>query len=58
MLDKLNDIADSIEGRNQSSMGEKLANCVRGGVAFHHAGLTHSQRKLLNNHSKMEIYFV
>ena len=52
MLDKLNDIADSIEGRNQSSMGEKLANCVRGGVAFHHAGLTHSQRKIIEQSFK------
>jgi len=46
-LSKLNQIADSIEGGRQSAMGEKLVKCIRGGTAFHHAGLTHSQRKVV-----------
>ncbi|MDB2348516.1 DEAD/DEAH box helicase, partial [Candidatus Poseidoniales archaeon] len=44
-LIELEQIADSLEGRTQTSMGETLALCVRGGVAFHHAGLTHRQRQ-------------
>ena len=28
-------------------MGEKLVQCIRGGTAFHHAGLTHNQRKVV-----------
>ena len=46
-LIELNQIADSLEGRTQTSMGETLALCVRGGVAFHHAGLTHRQRQVI-----------
>ena len=48
-LIKLEKIADSIEGRTQTSMGEILANCIRGGVAFHHAGLTHRQRQTIES---------
>ena len=46
-LTELGQIADSLEGRTQTSMGETLAQCVRGGVAFHHAGLTHRQRQVI-----------
>ena len=28
-------------------MGEKLVQCILGGTAFHHAGLTHNQRKVV-----------
>ena len=45
-LDKL---AESLEGRTQTSMGELLAQCLRGGVAFHHAGLTHRQRQTIES---------
>ena len=48
-LIKLEKIADSLEGRTQTSMGEILANCIRGGVAFHHAGLTHRQRQTIES---------
>lgn len=46
-LVELEQLAESLEGRNQTSMGELLAHCVRGGVAFHHAGLTHKQRQTI-----------
>lgn len=46
---RLNDVASSIEGGSQSAMGEKLVQCIRGGTAFHHAGLTHNQRKVVEN---------
>ena len=46
-ITKLSDIASSIEGGRQSAMGEKLVQCIRGGTAFHHAGLTHNQRKVV-----------
>ena len=46
-LAKLNEIASSIDGGRQSAMGEKLVQCIRGGTAFHHAGLTHNQRKVV-----------
>jgi len=48
-INKLNGIASSIEGGRQSAMGEKLVQCIRGGTAFHHAGLTHNQRKVVEN---------
>ena len=46
---RLNQVASSIEGGRQSAMGEKLVQCIRGGTAFHHAGLTHNQRKVVEN---------
>lgn len=46
-LSKLDKVASSIEGARQSAMGEKLVQCIRGGTAFHHAGLTHNQRKVV-----------
>lgn len=42
---RLGIFADSLEGRQQTAMAERLATAIRGGVAFHHAGLTHGQRK-------------
>ncbi len=48
-LIELEKLAESLEGRTQTSMGELLAHCVRGGVAFHHAGLTHKQRQAIES---------
>ena len=48
-LNELSKFAESLEGRSQTSMGEKLHECIKGGVAFHHAGLTHSQRKSIES---------
>ena len=40
-------VANSIEGNRQSAMADKLVECLKGGTAFHHAGLTHKQRKII-----------
>ena len=44
-LSKLQQLVTKLSRSTQSSMGEKLCEAISGGVAFHHAGLTHSQRK-------------
>ena len=41
----LQELAQSLTGRSQSNLAEQLAACLSGGVGFHHAGLTHAQRK-------------
>ena len=46
-LKRLEDLANSLEGRSQTAMAERLSESIRGGVAFHHAGLTHGQRKAI-----------
>ena len=46
-LQRLETFASSLEGRSQTAMAERLAESIRGGVAFHHAGLTHGQRKAI-----------
>ena len=46
-LKRLDDFANGLEGRQQTAMAERLATAIRGGVAFHHAGLTHGQRKAI-----------
>ena len=43
-LERLTVLASSLEGADQTTLGETLRTCVSGGVAFHHAGLTHAQR--------------
>jgi len=43
---KLNDIAGMInKNENSSQLGKKLSNSIKGGVAFHHAGLSNEHRK-------------
>jgi helicase len=44
-LEQLKALAQNLTGRNQSNLAEQLASCMEGGVGFHHAGLTHAQRK-------------
>lgn len=46
-LKRLDEFANGLEGRQQTAMAERLATAIRGGVAFHHAGLTHAQRKAI-----------
>ena len=46
-LHDLNALALSIEDGRQSAMADKLVECLKGGTAFHHAGLTHKQRKAI-----------
>ena len=38
-------------------MGDTLAECVKGGVAFHHAGLRHAQRTEIENAFKNRILY-
>lgn len=44
-LKQLQEVADRLEGRSQSSLAEQLVHSMSGGVGFHHAGLTSGQRK-------------
>ena len=46
-LKRLEHFASTLEGRSQTAMAERLAESIRGGIAFHHAGLTHGQRKAI-----------
>ena len=46
-ISQFNNVAQSIEGNRQSAMADKLIECLKGGTAFHHAGLTHGQRKII-----------
>ena len=42
----LNNISESInQNENSSPLGKKLSNSIKGGIAFHHAGLSNHQRK-------------
>ena len=56
-LRELNSVAISIEGNRQSAMADKLVECLKGGTAFHHAGLTHSQRKIIEKAFKDGIIY-
>ena len=43
----------SLEGESEStSIGRKLAQCVSSGIAFHHAGLTYTQRRMVEESFK------
>ncbi len=41
------DLAEKIEHSDESSVAKTLAVCIRGGAAFHHAGLSRDIRKLI-----------
>ncbi len=57
-LASLAEVAGDIEGSEESTMmGERLAEALRGGVAFHHAGLTAGQRKIIENAFRERILF-
>lgn len=43
-LKRLELAATNLGGGEQSTLGDQLKACLRDGVAFHHAGLTHAQR--------------
>ncbi len=44
-LSGLSSLAEKISRESDSNMGDSLISCIKGGVAFHHAGLTSAQRK-------------
>ncbi len=52
--DRLAKIADDLSKRQDepTSMVSRLAKCIEGGVAFHNAGLTNEQRKLVERNFK------
>jgi len=57
-LAALADVANEIEGSEESTMmGDRLAEALRGGIAFHHAGLTAKQRKIVENAFRERILF-
>jgi len=41
------DLYEKVVATGESETGKKLANCVKSGVAFHHAGLLPEQRRLV-----------
>ncbi|MDP6869234.1 MAG: DEAD/DEAH box helicase [Candidatus Poseidoniaceae archaeon] len=46
-IDKLNQLSDNLSRVSNSSMGDSLCQAIKGGVAFHHAGLQYQQRKII-----------
>lgn len=46
---KLAGIADEVESTGETDTAIVLGNCIRKGVAFHHAGLNSNHRKLVEN---------
>jgi helicase len=57
-LATLAEIAKDIEGSEESTMmGDRLADSLRGGVAFHHAGLTTKQRRIVENAFRERVLF-
>lgn len=54
-LKALKELSERLSRASNSVMGDILAECVKGGVAFHHAGLRHTQRNLIENAFKERI---
>lgn len=51
----LKELSERLSRTSNSAMGDTLAECVKGGVAFHHAGLRHNQRTMIENAFKERI---
>ncbi len=49
IADRWEEIADSISRTESSNLGKSLSGALRGGVAFHHAGLTGKQRRVVED---------
>tara|TARA_B100000941_G_scaffold95092_1_gene66130 strand:- start:13246 stop:15759 length:2514 start_codon:yes stop_codon:yes gene_type:complete len=54
-LEKLSELSQKLSQGSKSAMGDSLAECVKGGVAFHHAGLRHRQRNIIEEAFKNRI---
>ena len=51
----LKELSSKLARASNSAMGDILAECVLGGVAFHHAGLRHNQRSLIEDAFKQRV---
>ena len=58
VLPKLRELSQRLARSSNSAMGDTLAECVKGGVAFHHAGLMHAQRAEIKMRSKRDCCIV
>ena len=56
-LTALQELSERLSRSSNSAMGDTLAECVKGGVAFHHAGLRHTQRSEIENAFKNRILY-
>lgn len=56
-LPALKELSEKLSRSSNSAMGDTLAECVKGGVAFHHAGLRHTQRNEIENAFKNRILY-
>ena len=57
VLPALKELSEKLSRSSNSAMGDTLAECVKGGVAFHHAGLRHTQRSEIENAFKNRILY-
>ncbi|MBS83589.1 MAG: hypothetical protein CMA90_00325 [Euryarchaeota archaeon] len=57
VLPALKELSERLSRNSNSAMGDTLAECVKGGVAFHHAGLRHTQRNEIENAFKNRILY-
>ena len=57
VLPELKELSEKLSRSSNSAMGDTLAECVKGGVAFHHAGLRHTQRSEIENAFKNRILY-
>ena len=57
VLPKLRELSQRLARSSNSAMGDTLAECVKGGVAFHHAGLMHAQRTEIENAFKERLLY-
>lgn len=57
VLPKLRELSQRLARTSNSAMGDTLAECVKGGVAFHHAGLMHTQRTEIENAFKNRLLY-
>ena len=58
VLPQLRELSQRLARSSNSAMGDTLAECVKGGVAFHHAGLMHAQRTEIENAFKNDYCIV